>query len=95
MKIYLKKFSVNGFQLEVLITTSLSDPDSAPHTSPGRPRICLTFAWVLDKENVSKSYQGIRSKITQPHNIVFIDINGIGHWIIAGKSPLLPSLSIW
>lgn len=51
-EVQIEYLSVNASQLVVLITTSLSDPDSAPHTSPGRPRICRTFAWGLDKENV-------------------------------------------
>ena len=71
-------------QRDVRIITNRSAADSAPHTSPGRPRSCRTSAGWLSAgklTNVSVVGSSGRSRarrVAQPDDIPVVDVDGVG-----------------
>lgn len=90
-------FFPSGVPLAVLTTTSLSTRDSAPQTSPARPKSCRTCPASLGQRKRLKAFsRGIKSqkriapKITDPHHVLRIDVDGIGSRLRPRESPLAP-----
>ena len=82
----------------VRTTTSLSTPDSAPHTSPRRPRICLTFAGELgSRTRVNLFVWGSnRTRAFAPKSLSqtssrLVDVDGVRHRRPAREAPFAPA----
>ncbi len=80
-----------------LTTTNRSIPDSAPHTSPGRPSNCRTDAPRLSLgklSNVSarriKTKDGVGEKVGHPDLVLIVDVDRVASALALGQAPDFP-----
>ena len=79
------------------MSTSLSTADSAPHSSPGRPRSCRTAADGLGSSiDVNASLAGsnrtigVGPEVGQPDDVALVDVHRVRLRIAARQAPLPP-----